>query len=397
MKRLWFLYIIFITLISGYFCFLYPLETYSNTRFAAYRHALYFAQLPLNVLLLFSLIHSIKIKKWVNRIQVYKYVWFQALLFSGGLVILLAIVSLPFTIIGLWLVRKYDISHQPFLDWSFEWLVSQLLFWIALSFATYVIVKSLNRFKNNWWLSVWLIFLPIVLFVTYIQPVVITPLYEETKPLRSGDLRDEIGEIVNEAGIPNAKLLEVNMSEKTNSYNAYVTGIGNQARIVLWDTTIEQMEQGEVIFILNHEVAHYIKKHFYIGLSGYLLLSGLLLFISANIYRFWYPKLKKKFDFQGPTDLRNVIIIFLLLSIGTLLMEPLTLSVSRYMERQADSYAIERTDDLSPALESYYKLAVSSKSDVEPLAWVKWLRYSHPPIESRIEKIRVEMNERLKK
>ncbi|KHF27210.1 Peptidase family M48 [Anoxybacillus sp. BCO1] len=55
------------------------------------------------------------------------------------------------------------------------------------------------------------------------------------------------------------------MSEKTNALNAYVTGIGSNSRIVLWDTTLERLSEDEILFIMAHEMAHYVMKHMYWG------------------------------------------------------------------------------------------------------------------------------------
>lgn len=63
------------------------------------------------------------------------------------------------------------------------------------------------------------------------------------------------------------------MSEKTNTMNAYVTGIGENKRIVLWDTTLQKLKDREILFIMAHEMGHYVMKHVYIGLAGYLVLS----------------------------------------------------------------------------------------------------------------------------
>ena len=58
------------------------------------------------------------------------------------------------------------------------------------------------------------------------------------------------------------------MAEKTNALNAYVTGIGSNARIVLWDTTLNQLSEDQILFIMAHEMAHYVEKHIYFGIAS---------------------------------------------------------------------------------------------------------------------------------
>jgi len=204
-------------------------------------------------------------------------------------------------------------------------------------------------------------------------------------------LKTSIVEIAEDAGIDESEIYEVNMSEKTSSFNAYVTGLGNQKRIVLWDTTLNGMKQGEVLFILAHEVAHYVKHHVYLGVFGYIALSFVVLWILAKVFSVVYQNTRHRLGLQNPLDLRSIPVLLLLGSILLFVTQPISLYVSREMERSADRYAIEHTDDLEPALESYRSLAVQSKSDISPSPWIVWLRYTHPPIEERMDRIRMNL------
>ena len=75
------------------------------------------------------------------------------------------------------------------------------------------------------------------------------------------------------------------MAEKTNALNAYVTGIGSNSRIVLWDTTLNRLTDNEILFIMAHEMGHYVEKHIYFGIAGYLLLILIGLWLTAKIMR----------------------------------------------------------------------------------------------------------------
>lgn len=91
--------------------------------------------------------------------------------------------------------------------------------------------------------------------------------------------------LADQADIPANHVYEVNMSEKTNALNAYVTGIGANKRIVLWDTTLNKLDEPEILFIMAHEMGHYVMKHVYIGLAGYLLLSLAGLYAVDRLYK----------------------------------------------------------------------------------------------------------------
>ena len=66
-------------------------------------------------------------------------------------------------------------------------------------------------------------------------------------------------------------------SQQTHATNAYVTGIGSSARIVLWDTTLQRMPQDQILAIVGHEMGHYVLKHLYWGFA--MTVGGLLLLL----------------------------------------------------------------------------------------------------------------------
>ena len=75
----------------------------------------------------------------------------------------------------------------------------------------------------------------------FIQPVLIDPFYNDFYPLKNKQLEAKILSVADQANIPAEHVYEVNKSEETNALNAYVTGIGSNSRIVLWDTTLNRL------------------------------------------------------------------------------------------------------------------------------------------------------------
>nr|WP_090796041.1 M48 family metalloprotease [Paenibacillus sp. GP183] len=61
------------------------------------------------------------------------------------------------------------------------------------------------------------------------------------------------------------------MSERTNTINAYVTGIGGNARIVLWDTTLGKLQKDEILSVMAHEMGHTWKST---SIGGFYLESA---------------------------------------------------------------------------------------------------------------------------
>ena len=159
-------------------------------------------------------------------------------------------------------------------------------FW--LNYGTMLILVSvlywlMKKSTKRWWLYAWFLSIPFTLFMMFIQPIVIDPLYNDFYPLKDKQLEAEILELASKANIPAEHVFEVNMAEKTNSLNAYVTGIGSNARIVLWDTTLNKLSDQQILFIMAHEMAHYVEKHIYFGIATYLIFSLVGLYLTSKI------------------------------------------------------------------------------------------------------------------
>ncbi|MDC3413739.1 M48 family metallopeptidase [Terrihalobacillus insolitus] len=397
MKKIFGLYTIYLAIIWSYFLFFYPLETFSKSNYAVFGHAMFFSTFPLEILFLYSVIKKNGHIFLANFVESnVKRVWIQTSIYSGLLLLTYTLVKLPFDLVWFWITRQEGISNQPIGDWTYELGLDFLLMWLVFTVGLIITRVVIKKFAKAWWLILWLIALPIAIFVAYIQPIWIDPLYEDFEPLEESALRDKIETLTEEVGIEDATLLQVNMSAKTSTYNAYVAGIMGSARIVLWDTTIKGMTDEEILFILAHEIGHYVKKHVYFGVAGYIILSFVLFFLTAVIYeRIWGRRVHTK-TFRSKHDLRAIPTLLLILSILLMLTQPISLYVSRQMERSADTYAIENTKELEPGISAYKKMAVQSKSDISPSIWIEWIRYSHPMIQNRILQVRQELDQRKK-
>ncbi|QHE51373.1 M48 family metallopeptidase [Pontibacillus sp. HMF3514] len=389
MRRVLLIYGAYVALIWIYFSFFYELDTFSQSRFGAYSHAYYFTTLAFPWVFLWCWHNSKKTAHITERMEErWSRRWVQSIFFGLFISVIYLLVKLPLDVLWYGIAQANGVNHQPILDWVLEWLLEASFFIAMITAMIFGVRLFMGKFEKKWWLALWVSTLPVVLFIVYIQPVVIDPLFETFQPLESGPLKSSIVEIAEGAGIDESNIYEVNMSEKTSSFNAYVTGLGNQKRIVLWDTTLNGMKQDEVLFILAHEVAHYVKHHVYIGVFGYIALSFAVLWLLAKAFSFVFHNVKHRIGLQNRMNLRSIPVLLLLASLLLFATQPLSLYVSREMERSADQYAIQHTDNLDPALESYRSLAVQSKSDVSPPSWIVWLRYTHPPIKERIERIR---------
>ncbi len=263
-------------------------------------------------------------------------------------------------------------------------------FWVnyATTFVIFIVLYWLmSKSKKRWWLYAWLLSVPFTLFLTFIQPVIIDPLYNNFTALSDKKLEEKILALAVESNIPAEHVFEVDMSDKTNALNAYVTGIGSNSRIVLWDTTLHELKENEILFVMAHEMAHYVEKHIYFGIGLSLVLSFFGLYL---IYRLMHLVVKRwgtAFKVSKVEDIQSFPLVLLLISMLMFAVNPFANVVSRYEEKRADNYAVALTKDPEAGISTFQKLAKTGLSEVNPPLLVKVFRYSHPTMLERISEL----------
>ncbi|KAA0547607.1 M48 family metallopeptidase [Bacillus sp. BGMRC 2118] len=360
-------------------------ELVISEEFSKIRNALYFISTPYEWLLLFILLAvglSKKFQDWakttvrIRPLQVFIYLFWITLFTT--------VLSFPFKLFGYHLSKDYGISIQPFNSWMKDYMIDFWINYFLTGLIVLVLYSLMRKSPKRWWLYGWLFSIPFTLFLTFIQPVFIDPLYNDFYPLKDKELEEKILSIAEKAGIPAEHVYEVNMSEKTNAMNAYVTGIGDNSRIVLWDTTLNKLEHDEVLFIMAHEMGHYVKKHVLFGVISSTLVSLIGFYLIHKLMSIIIGRFGHRFNIQDMKEVATIPLFFLLLSVLSFLFAPVSNSVSRAHELQSDTYAVELTENPEAAVGSFQKLTQSNLSEVNPPFLVKLFRYTHPPMVERI-------------
>ncbi|MDQ0198126.1 M48 family metallopeptidase [Neobacillus ginsengisoli] len=365
--------------------FLNGRELMLSVEYSKIRNLLFFLSTPFEwlfyfVILLFGL--SKVFKQWAENSSKYK------LLQTGIYIIWLSffafLATFPLSYISYSLSKTYHISTQTFPSWMKDELID---FWI--NYGTMLIIVPvvywlMKKSTKRWWLYAWLLSIPFTLFMMFLQPVVIDPLYNDFYPLKNKELETKILAMATKAHIPAQHVFEVNMAEKTNAMNAYVTGIGSNARIVLWDTTLDRLSDNQILFIMSHEMGHYVEKHIYFGIAIYLLLSLFGLYFVYRIMNWAINRFGKELKISDARDIQSLPLLLLIISVLMFASSPLTNLISRYEETRADRYAINMTKNPEAAISSFQELTRSGLSQVNPPLLVKIFRYDHPSMLDRI-------------
>ncbi|MFJ7731198.1 M48 family metallopeptidase [Lysinibacillus sp. NPDC097231] len=363
-------------------------ELYLSGEYSKIRNFLFFVATPFEWLVYFMIL-LMGVSRYFEKVATSQTKW--KLLQNAGylflLSLLLYVVQFPLDYYRYNISKSYGISTQVFSSWMRDGIIDFWVNFVMSLIVVSVIYWLIKKSAKRWWLYAWLLTIPFTIFVMFIQPVVIDPLYNDFYPLKNKELEAKILEIAAQANIPAEHVYEVNMAAKTNALNAYVTGIGSNSRIVLWDTTLNRLTDNEILFIMAHEMAHYVEKHIYFGIAGYLLLTVLGLWLTAKCIRWVIRRYGHVLKINKLGDISSYPLFLLITSVLLFASNPLTNYVSRYQETRADQYAIAMTNDREAAVTAFQKLTISGLSEVNPQLLVKWFRYTHPAMLDRIYKV----------
>ena len=313
-------------------------------------------------------------------------------LFSTGfiyMVIFLAIellVSLPTSFYSSFILKhRFGLSNQTIYRWIEIILKSFILNGLVLSLFVWFPYYLMYRSPSRWWLYLGLLAVPIIVFITFISPMYIDPIFNKYTSIEDDELGKEIKILLKKSGIEDAEIYEVDKSRDTKEMNAYMTGVFKSKRIVLWDTTIDKLDREEVLAVTAHEIGHYVKGHIWKGIVLGGIFSILIVYLIHKTSNWMLIRSNGSFGFSRFQEIASIPLIILVLNFYMFFASPFINMSSRHMEREADLYEINLTKNKEAAISTMIKLHEESLSLPRPSKIFKIWYHSHPTAEERIE------------
>ena len=297
------------------------------------------------------------------------------------------IIALPLTWFqGFVLEHQYKLSNQTFGAWFLDELKSLGL---GVAFLGVVPIAALSywgiaKSPRRWWLWLAIGSFPVIVLSVLLQPLVFDPAFNKFTPLSDKQLERKILDLAAKAGIPGRRVYEVNKSAQTKKLNAYVSGFGASQRIVLWDTTLKDMKEDEILFVMGHEMGHYVLAHIWKGIVVTVLLSVLFFYLSYVFTSAAVARFGGRWGFSELSDVASLPLIVGTIGLISFVAQPMTNSFSRYMEHEADQFGLEVTQLSDAGARAFIKLGAGNKSNPEPNSLIKAFVYTHPPLIERI-------------
>jgi STE24 endopeptidase len=327
---------------------------------------------------------SARIRDWATRIG---RKWFLVVgVYFAIFLVLNFVVGLPLAYYEEYVRQHaYGLSNQTFGKWlgdSLKGLAVGLVVGFLLLWIPFLVLK---KSPKRWWLYVGLLSIPFTILALLVSPVWVEPLFNDFGPMKDKALEAKILSLAERAGIEGGRVYEVNKSVDTTELNAYVTGFGGTKRIVLWDTTIARLDGPELLFVMAHEMGHYVLGHLWRSIVALCLMSLFTLWLAHRTAGSLIRRFKHRFGFEELADVAALPLIVLLLNVFGFASVPAANAYSRHIEHEADRFGLEITRDSHAAATAFVKLQVQNLAVPRPgMLWQLW-RASHPVLGERVD------------
>ncbi|MEW6001862.1 MAG: M48 family metallopeptidase [Nitrospirota bacterium] len=278
--------------------------------------------------------------------------------------------------------NKYGFNTTTPGLWIGDLLKSMFLSTILLSIVTSTGLWLIQASPDFWWMWIWSFFFILSLFIMYISPYVIEPLFNKFTPIKEKELEARIKELMDKVKIKVDRVFEMDASKRSRHTNAYFTGIGRVKRIILFDTLLQKMNPEEILSVLAHEAGHWKKRHVLKQMLLLEILSLMGTYISFRILQ--TDILTDLFQIRTDTFFAKVVLLGFVGGIVSFPLVPLSNYLSRRFEREADGFACELSEDMEAMASALIKLSKDNLSNLHPHPLYITFYYSHPPVVERL-------------
>jgi STE24 endopeptidase len=307
----------------------------------------------------------------------------QTAIFGGLYALIAAAAQFPLTFYeGFVREHRYGLSNQTFTAWLGDYGIALALSIVATLILVPLLYTAIRRTRDNWWLWGAGLFIGFQILAAVIYPVYIAPLFNHYTPLPDGALKTQILSLARANDIPAKNVWVMDASRQSNRISANVSGFLGTTRITLNDNLLKQGTPDEVLAVMGHEMGHYVMGHMLRG----LLLSGLLILLTFAFlhwsFHFAVGRFGNQWRVKGLDDIAGLPLLAALASLFFLLATPLTNSIVRSAEHQADIFgldAVRKPDAFATAM-----LKLSTYRKLEPGKWEEIAFFDHPSGRTRV-------------
>ena len=290
--------------------------------------------------------------------------WLAQLVFLLMTVALLGLIDVPFSWYRQFRLEKRfgfnRMTPQLFLADLFKGALIGTLIATPLIGLVLWLMQSAGAW---WWLATWVVWTAFSIALMVLYPTVIAPRFNKFKPLPQDELRTRVEALLARCGFR------------------------SQGLFVFFDTLLERLDGDQIEAVLAHELGHFKHKHIakrlVISFATSFLGLALLGWLAAKPW--FYTGLGMTpgaIGFEGPA----LLLFLLVIPVFTFLLRPLTATLSRRDEFQADAFAASQTQ-ATHLVNALLRLYQDNASTLTPDPLHSAFYDSHPSASERIGRL----------
>ena len=282
---------------------------------------------------------------------------------------------------GFVLEHRFGLSNQTLGAWIVDTAKKSVLSFVLSLLLLLALYALIWTYPENWWVYAWAAYAVVSYVMGKIFPVFIIPMFYKYGNVEDEVLKTKIFSMAEKQGLPVENVYSLNLSKTTKKANAAFMGIGKTKRVVLSDTLIENFTHEEIETVVAHELGHFKHKDIWKQLFVGLVISFIGFWVAFKVM----GPLSVRFGFEGIWDISALPLLFFVFYLFSLILTPAQNGFSRWIERQADEFALRVFPYPKVFISCMTKLAEVNLSNPKPGALYEWFFFDHPSISKRIQ------------
>lgn len=313
----------------------------------------------------------------------------SSLLAVATVFLVMTLIELPISLYQTFVIEeKYGFNKN-----TIQQFAKDLFLQLGLSAAIGLPILALvlwvmDSVGTLWWLWAWAIIMSLSLLMSWLFPTVIAPLFNKFTPMQEGSLKDRIQGLLARCGFNSKGIFIMDGSKRSGHGNAYFTGLGNNKRIVFFDTLVNSLDEEELEAVLAHELGHFKRKH----VIKMLVATSVMSLISLAIlgWLIHEPWFYNGLGVEQPSNAAALLLFILVSPVFTFFMQPISAYFQRKFEFEADDFAASNAK-ATKMISGLVKLYEENASTLTPDPLYSAFHYSHPPAAIRIAHLETKM------
>ena len=311
--------------------------------------------------------------------------WLYTMIYALQWLVVGTLLALPMTIYtGFFREHAYGLATQTFGEWSLDQLKELLVSLVIVPPVIALAYAAVRKTAERWWIWATCGAFVLILFFMMIAPVFLDPIFNDYKPLRQGEVREEILSLARANMIPDDNVVEFDASRQTTRISANVSGFLGTIRVAMNDNLLDRTSEPEIKAVLGHEMGHYVLNH---GLRLVIYMTLVLGFGFWVVNRYFDKALARwgsKFGLEGRDDPAALPLALAILSLFFFFATPLTNSIVRQAEAEADAYGLNSANEPNGFAMAAMRLSTYRK--IKPGALEEIIFYDHPSGYARVHR-----------